>query len=135
LAAWLLDESPFAFFASANAVYLYEADAKIQLTPVNANRLREIIDSALCSTQLVLRDGRYEQEHHQLQLSRTDLVDVLDELLKHAPVAPQSIKKLSAMEIDHARQRLRTGEHPADIGRAYGVSERVISELRRAANG
>jgi hypothetical protein len=131
LAARVLDE--FMLFAGSNTVYLFEQDEKIQLTPVNVNKLRSLIDQRLCAVRLVLRDSRYEPEHYQLDLSRQAVTDVLEEVRKLAPPAPMMVKTLSPMETDHAIQRLRQGEPPASIGRAYGVPEAVILELRKAA--
>jgi hypothetical protein len=131
LAQRVLDE--YMLFSSSNAVYLYDETAKIQLTPVSVNRLRELIDQKLCAVRLALRDGRYETERYQLDLNRQALTDVLEYLLRNTPAAPMYVKTLSSMEHDHALQRLRQGEPPMSIAKAYGVSESVILELRRAA--
>jgi hypothetical protein len=131
LAEHLLDD--FMFFAGPNAVYHYDPNGQPQLTPLNINRLRELVDQKFCALRLVLVDGRYEPEHYQLTLSRQDLTDVVAELSKLAPEAPMFVKSLNPMERDHAMQRLAQGERPESISRAYGVRVEDVLALRRAA--
>lgn len=123
----------YEMYGTSNAVYLYveSAPGPQQLQIINVNSLRSMIDQAFCAVRLVIRGDHYERDRYQLDLSRQAVSDVLAELLKIVPPAPLMIKTLGDREAGYAIQRLKSGEPPSSIARAYGVSETAVLELRR----
>jgi hypothetical protein len=121
---------------------LYAVEARVfllsdtgQLLLINHDRLRGLIDKAFAAVQLVSREGKYVKDFHQLDLSRQDLADLLDEILKLVPLGPSHLetKKLTPGQADEIKQRLQQGEPPDSIAVYFGITIQHVKSLRMAA--
>jgi hypothetical protein len=128
IAEILADE--LVFFASGDQVFIYDQGAEPELTPVNINTLREIINTRLCGLRLVVRDSRHEIERHNLDIPRQGLLDVRAELMKVAHTGLPVVRALSPMQVDHIRQRLAQGENISSLAQIYSTTETEIRKLR-----
>jgi hypothetical protein len=117
------------FFNVSDRLYEFNETAGT-LTPVSIQRLRELIDEHLCDTHLVQISGKWVREYHRLQVTRQDLIDLMAELLKVAPIGPAETRPLSLAQQDWVIQRLNQGEQPASIARDYKLSVEQVTALR-----
>ena len=117
------------FFNVSDRLYEFN-EAAGTLSPMSVQRLRELIDEHLCDTHLVQIGGKWVREFHRLQIPRQDLIDLMAELLKVAPIGPAETRPLSLAQQDWVIQRLNQGEQPASIARDYKLSVEQVTALR-----